>query len=58
MSIVASNNWHVYSFDVSCAFSQGVMLEDDQDENMYGVQKREVHLKPPKEFREKGRILR
>ena len=25
LSIAASNNWHVYSFDVSCAFSQGVM---------------------------------
>ena len=34
------------------------MQEDDQDENMYGAQKREVHLRPPKEFREKGRILR
>ena len=39
-------------------FCKGVMLEDDQDENMYGVQKREVHLRPPKEFREKGWILR
>ena len=58
LSIAASNNWHVYSFDVSCAFLQGMMLEDDQDENMYGVQKREVHLRPPKEFREKGWILR
>ena len=58
LSTAATNKWHVYSFDVSCAYPHGQFLEEDQDENTYGADNGEVYLKPPKEFREDGYIVR
>ena len=54
----AGNAWRVRCFDASCAFPQGGLLNEDPHKSPYSARRREIFLRPAKEFVRQGLLLR